>query len=78
MTEYAMAKAAGEILCADITRYLRGVRVFAERLPRVTTDQTASLMPVQAADPISVMLPIIRKIQHASSAADVRSRLSPG
>ncbi|MGH1557250.1 hypothetical protein ACRAWD_04360 [Caulobacter segnis] len=31
--EYAMAKAAGEILCADLNRR-GGVRVLAQRLPQ--------------------------------------------
>jgi acyl dehydratase len=35
------------------------VRIHAKRLPRTATDQTASLVPVPAADPIAVMLPIL-------------------
>jgi NAD(P)-dependent dehydrogenase (short-subunit alcohol dehydrogenase family) len=60
LTEYAMAKAAGEILCADMTRYEDGVRILCHRLPRVLTDQTASMIPGQAADPCEVMLPLVR------------------
>lgn len=65
MTEYAMSKAAGEILCAEIARSLGNVRVLVERLPRLPTDQTASLIPVADAgvSPVSVMLPIVRKMQ---------------
>jgi NAD(P)-dependent dehydrogenase (short-subunit alcohol dehydrogenase family) len=62
MTEYAMSKAAGEILCADIARYLPKVRVLSERLPRLATDQTASLIPVESANALSVLLPIVRKM----------------
>jgi NAD(P)-dependent dehydrogenase (short-subunit alcohol dehydrogenase family) len=62
MTEYAMSKAAGEILCAEIARYLPKVRVLSERLPRMATDQTASLIPVESANALSVMLPIVRKM----------------
>lgn len=62
MTEYAMAKAAGEILAADFGRFSRGLRVVIERLPRILTDQTATVMPVPAADAADVMLPIIRRM----------------
>ena len=62
MTEYAMSKAAGEILCADISRYRRGVRILTHRIPRVSTDQTASLVPVETSDALSIMLPIVRQM----------------
>jgi acyl dehydratase len=62
MTEYAMAKAAGEILCADIQSFERSGRILVRRLPRLPTDQTASLLNVKTADPISVILPIVREI----------------
>jgi acyl dehydratase/NAD(P)-dependent dehydrogenase (short-subunit alcohol dehydrogenase family) len=65
MTEYAMSKAAAEVLCADIGRYLPGVRVVVERLPRLLTDQTASLDPTELEDPLSVMLPIIRRMHES-------------
>jgi hypothetical protein len=68
MTEYAMSKAAGEILCAEIGKYLRNVRVVSERLPRLATDQTASMIPAEAASAASVMLPIVRKMHSKTSA----------
>jgi hypothetical protein len=60
MTEYAMSKAAAEVLCADLATYLPNVRILAERLPRVLTDQTAGLGPGEVEDPLAVMLPIVR------------------
>jgi NAD(P)-dependent dehydrogenase (short-subunit alcohol dehydrogenase family) len=63
MTEYAMAKAAGEILCADLARSNTGSRVIVERLPRMLTDQTATAMPIKTASPLDVMLPIVRRIE---------------
>ena len=42
MTEYAMAKAAGEILGADLAAYQQDVRLTTIRLPRLATDQTAT------------------------------------
>lgn len=65
MTEYAMAKAAGELLCEDITRYMKKVRVVVSRLPRLPTDQTLSVVPVKCSEPIDVILPIIREVQRA-------------
>lgn len=60
MAEYAMAKAAGELLCADLMRRHRSLTVTAPRLPRVLTDQTATVPPVTVADPIEVLLPLLR------------------
>jgi NAD(P)-dependent dehydrogenase (short-subunit alcohol dehydrogenase family) len=65
MLEYAMAKSAGEALCADIPRSLRGVRVEVERLPRVATDQTATIVPVEAASAERLALAAVRRM-HAS------------
>lgn len=68
MTEYCMAKAAGEVLCADLHRFTRGLRIVAKRLPRLLTDQTATVMPVESSDPLDVMLPIIREMHVLTSA----------
>jgi len=63
MTEYAMAKAAGETLCADINAQLAPTHVTVKRLPRLPTDQTASLTAVKTENPLEVMLPIVREVQ---------------
>ena len=60
MTEYSMAKAAGEVLCADLMRAFPGLSVSVARLPRIQTDQTATVPPVPAATSLDVMLPLIR------------------
>jgi len=62
MTEYAMAKAAGELLCADIQSFEFPGRILVRRLPRLPTDQTAALLKIETADPISVILPIVREV----------------
>lgn len=62
MTEYSMAKLAGEVLCADLAREQPQLHVVAARIPRVRTDQTASVIPVESADATSVMLPLIRSM----------------
>jgi NAD(P)-dependent dehydrogenase (short-subunit alcohol dehydrogenase family) len=62
MTEYAMVKAAGELLCADIVRFTPNVTIVSRRLPRLPTDQTGSIAQELLADPIETLLPIIREM----------------
>jgi NAD(P)-dependent dehydrogenase (short-subunit alcohol dehydrogenase family) len=63
MTEYAMAKGAGEILCADMNDTLSPMRIVVSRLPRMETDQTATFMPVDSCSALETMLPLIRQVQ---------------
>ena len=68
MSEYSMAKAAGEMLCADLLRTIPGISIDTPRLPRIETDQTATVPPVAAASALEVMLPLLRsQIERASS-----------
>jgi len=69
MTEYTMAKAAGEVLCADIQSFQSPGRILVRRLPRLPTDQTASLLKLETADPMSVILPIVREVNANQSNA---------
>jgi acyl dehydratase/NAD(P)-dependent dehydrogenase (short-subunit alcohol dehydrogenase family) len=59
MTEYSMSKAAAEILCADIRKQVPQARISVSRLPRLLTDQTATLRSATA-DSVAIMLPLIR------------------
>jgi hypothetical protein len=61
--EYAVAKAAGEAACLFLARNDPGLSILIERLPRVSTDQTATLLAKQAADPIA---PLIRVLESPS------------
>lgn len=63
MTEYTMAKTAGEVLCADMNISLAPLHVTVSRLPRLQTDQTASIAAAETAHPLETMLPIIREVQ---------------
>ncbi|MBS0331333.1 MAG: SDR family NAD(P)-dependent oxidoreductase, partial [Proteobacteria bacterium] len=63
--QYAMAKAAGEILCRQIDRDMAGVEVQVLRLPRILTDQTATVRAAAAEPVLDVILPIVRKLQGA-------------
>jgi hypothetical protein len=60
MTVLTMAKARGEVLCADLARTMPQMRLIVSRLPALLTDQSASLMEAPTADPIEVLLPILR------------------
>jgi len=63
MTEYTMAKAAGEALCADMNASLAPTRVTLNRLPRLATDQTASIAGPETTPALETMLPIVREVQ---------------
>ena len=63
MTEYAMAKAAGEQLCADINLYVPNVHVLVRRLPKLPTDQTAGVLPERETDALEALLPVLRSMK---------------
>jgi hypothetical protein len=63
MLEYAMAKAAGETLCGEMNAAWSPLRVTMARLPRLPTDQTASITETEFASPIECLLPIVREAQ---------------
>jgi NADP-dependent 3-hydroxy acid dehydrogenase YdfG len=63
MAEYAMAKGAGETLAKHINELLPPVHVVSRRLPRIMTDQTATIGVAHAQDALDVMLPIVYEVQ---------------
>ena len=71
MTTYAMAKAAGEILCQDLSQFCPGLRVYAPRLPRLATDQTASITASGEEFPSAAeaLLPIVRQAEQGTPAS---------
>lgn len=64
--EYAMAKAATEVLIDEINRTLKRVKVLSTRLPRLSTDQTSSVLKVSTADTIAALLPAVRAMTAAA------------
>jgi acyl dehydratase/NAD(P)-dependent dehydrogenase (short-subunit alcohol dehydrogenase family) len=62
MTEYAMAKVAGEQLCDDINRFMPGVGVVVKRLPRILTDQTATVAKATSYDVVEALLPSLKQM----------------
>jgi NAD(P)-dependent dehydrogenase (short-subunit alcohol dehydrogenase family) len=62
LAEYVAAKSAGEALAATLPAALPGVQVLVRRLARIATDQTASIVPSRALDPVDAMLPVVREM----------------
>ena len=62
MGEFAAAKSAGEALCAFVEKAFIGVTVERPRLPRVATDQTASLLAIPTHDPVPVLMRCFREL----------------
>ena len=54
--EYAVAKAAGEALCRQLQTRFPQVEFVAPRLPRMATDQTASIIPTKSEPALTVMM----------------------
>jgi MaoC like domain/short chain dehydrogenase len=63
MVEYAMAKAAGETLCSEMNLAWAPLHVTVDRLPRLPTDQTASIIGTDIASSVDCLLPVVRKVQ---------------
>lgn len=69
ITEYVMAKAAGEALVQQLNAFEPGVHVISRRLPRIATDQTATVGVASAQDALDVLLPIVHEVQQAALAS---------
>ena len=63
MGEYAAAKMAGEILCDFLHKTNPDLTIHKPRLPRIATDQTVSLLPVDNQDPVTILLPHLPKLR---------------
>ena len=63
MVEYAMAKAAGETLCSEMNLAWAPLHITVDRLPRLPTDQTASVIKTDLPSPVACLLPVIREAQ---------------
>lgn len=66
MAEYAMAKAAAEVLAEEINANFKSVSVVSTRLPRLNTDQTATIFAAAAESNVGTLLPLIRRM-HAKT-----------
>jgi acyl dehydratase/NAD(P)-dependent dehydrogenase (short-subunit alcohol dehydrogenase family) len=61
--EYAMAKIAGETLAKVLNEFMPGIHVLSRRLPRILTDQTATVGVASADNALDVLLPIVYEVQ---------------
>jgi hypothetical protein len=52
----------GEVLCADMQDFEKLRRIFVRRLPRLLTDQTATIIGPRATDPVDIMITIVREL----------------
>ncbi len=60
LLEYAAAKVAAEQLISSLVVAEPWLRVHLRRLPRLPTDQTATLSAVEEADPVATMVDVVR------------------
>jgi len=65
MIEYAKAKADGERLCTELMAKAPTLSIVMSRLPRMLTDLTSTIQPVKTADPVTILLPIVRESVNA-------------
>ena len=62
--EYAMAKVAGETLANHLNQFMSDhIQILCRRLPRILTDQTATVGIASTSDALDVMLPIVHEVQ---------------
>lgn len=73
MTEYAMAKAAAELMIEDLGPALAPLRMLTRRLPRLATDQTAAVFAGAGASNIDALLPVILELQALQRGAATRA-----
>jgi acyl dehydratase/NAD(P)-dependent dehydrogenase (short-subunit alcohol dehydrogenase family) len=72
-SEYAMAKIAGETLATHLNRFMPDIAVVSRRLPRILTDQTATVGVASADSALDVMLPIVYEVQQLARSEPVPS-----
>lgn len=66
MGEYAAAKMAGEVLCAFLENTQKDIIIHKPRLPKMVTDQTATIIPADNRDPVSIILEHLRNLRDSS------------
>jgi hypothetical protein len=62
LLEYISAKVEGEKTCHILNKN-KFLHILTPRLPRLDTDQTVSIIKVDTADTIEIMLPLVREMQ---------------
>lgn len=67
--EYAAAKQAGESACGYLARHSKAVSVHVERLPKLATDQTLSLIPSRRVPVLDAMIGVVGAVESMGSPA---------
>jgi len=66
MGEYSISKLSSEMLCDFLEKNNNDLITFKPRFPRMATDQTASIMPINNIEPTSYMLVKLQEFQKKS------------
>ena len=61
LEEYKMAKEKGELICSKIKNKF-DVNLLVKRLPRILTDQTLTLLPVNSVNPLDAAIEIAHQV----------------
>ena len=67
MGEYMLAKSTGEAVCEFLARHFPSIAFYKPRLPRLATDQTASMIPEPMEDSTPLMLRLLRAFRTAAT-----------
>ncbi len=67
MGEYIAAKVASEMLCDFLEKSNQDMTIYKPRLPRVSTDQTVSIIPITNQDPVPLMIKELRSFKDVVS-----------
>jgi acyl dehydratase/NAD(P)-dependent dehydrogenase (short-subunit alcohol dehydrogenase family) len=72
--EYAMAKSAGETLARYLNAFMPHIEILCRRLPRILTDQTATVGVASADNALDVMLAVVYEVQRMARHEQASSR----
>ena len=61
MIEYSLSKLSGENMCSALMKNNNKIKIFKPRLPRLETDQTVSILPVNNNNTVEYILECLRK-----------------
>ena len=64
MWEYSSVKIAGEHLCDLLENRYKDLKIYKPRFPRIATDQTLTVMPVESIPPESVLVKFITEFHN--------------
>jgi len=69
LCEYSLAKSAGEAMCSFLEK-TKNISIYRPRLPKMTTDQTVSLIPSKSYDPMPILLKQLQYFKDHSSESE--------